>query len=631
MMFDKERLTQEDVLKLTNLSLSAKGDILTMTTLAGSGHPGGSMSSLDLYLVLLSYANLGKEGPRDRVVVSHGHTSPGVYSSLARLGHLPVDEVIAFFRKAGSPFEGHVVKGIPFIDWSTGNLGQGLSAGCGFALAGKMRKEAAHVYVFMGDGEQQKGQLGEARRFARKYGLSNITAFVDYNGLQISGPIENVMPQNIEENFLADGWDVLEIDGHDYNEIYRALRRTRENENPACIVARTVMGHSVSFMENKEKYHGSPLSEKEYGEAMKELGLENRLEFFKEKRKSVWTWNPVPDDTHIFVDTGIPFTYNDADKIDGRTAFGKALKDLGDRNISKGTLVAAFDCDLAASVKTGDFAKAYPDYFFQGGIQEHNAATVSGAMSGDGILTFFADFGVFGIDETYNQQRLNDINKTNLKTVLTHVGLDVGPDGKTHQCVDYIGLAANLHNYKVIVPCDPNQTDRAVRYAAATKGNFLVATGRSRWPVMYKDDGIPLYGDGYDFQYGKMDVIKKAEEGVIITYGGMAARALDISARLADRGVLLGVVNMPCVKEIDEEVMKMLAGLPLIVTYEDHNVRTGIAPLIARHLLKFGYAGRMESFGVTGYGVSGDADDAYAAEGLDVDSMTAALLKLFQQ
>jgi transketolase len=629
-MFDKEKLTEEEVLRLRNLSLSAKGDILTMTTLAGSGHPGGSMSSLDLYLMIFSYANLGKEGPRDRIVVSHGHTSPGVYSSLARLGHLPIDEVIAFFRKAKSPFEGHVVKGIPFIDWSTGNLGQGLSAACGFALAGKMRKEATRVYVFMGDGEQQKGQLGEARRFAKKFGLSNITAFIDYNGLQISGPIENVMPQNIEENFLADGWDILEIDGHNYGEIYKALRRTRDNENPTCIIARTIMGHGVSFMENKEKYHGSPLNEKEYGEAMKELGLENNLEQFKEKRKGMWTWRPDSDEKEIVVDTGTPFTYRDEDKVDGRTAFGKALKDLGDKNISKGTLVAAFDCDLAASVKTGDFAKAFPDYFFQGGIQEHNTATVSGALSSDGVLTFFADFGVFGIDETYNQQRLNDINKANLKTVLTHVGLDVGPDGKTHQCVDYIGLAGNLHNYKVIVPCDPNQTDRVVRYAAATKGNFLVATGRSRWAVMYKAGGVPLYGDGYNFQYGKMDVIRPGEKGVIITFGGMVARALDICARLYGQGVSVGVVNMPCVKEIDEEVMKSLLTLPLIVTYEDHNVRTGIAPLVTRCLLKMGYTGRMESFGVKNYGVSGDADDAYAAEGLDVDSMTEALLKLIR-
>ncbi|MBA4418119.1 MAG: transketolase [Syntrophus sp. (in: bacteria)] len=628
-MFEKERLTEEELQKLKELSRLAKGDIVTMTRLSGSGHPGGSISSLDAYLVLFSYGNFSAP-PRDRIVVSHGHTSPGVYSSLARLGHLPIDEVIAFFRKGGSPFEGHVVKGIPFIDWSTGNLGQGLSAGCGFALAARMRNESSHVYVFMGDGEQQKGQIGEARRFAKKFGLSNITALIDYNGLQISGAIDCVMPQNIVENYLSDGWDVLEIDGHDYNEIYKALRRTRDNESPTCIVARTVMGKGIPFMENKEKYHGSPLNEKEYKEAIEVLGLEDRFESYKEMRKGTWTWKPVIREQAIAVDTGIPFTYQDGDKVDGRTAFGKALKDIGEKNIPGGTLVCAFDCDLASSVKTDNFAKAFPEYFFQGGIQEHNTATVSGAVSSDGILTFFAAFGAFGIDETYNQQRLNDINKTNLKLVLTHLGLDVGQDGKTHQCVDYIGLANNLHNFKVIVPCDPNQTDRVIRYVAATKGNFLVGMGRSRWAVIYKDDMVPLYGDGYTFQYGKMDIIKEGSDGMVIAYGGMIGRALEIHNKLALEGVSMGVVNMPCVKEIDEEALKSLLALPLIVTYEDHNVRTGIAPLIASYLLKHGYKGRVDSFGVKNYGVSGDADEAYAAEGLDVDSMCAALLKFLK-
>ena len=224
---------------------------------------------------------------RDRIVVSHGHTSPGVYSALARLGHLPVDEVIAFFRKAKSPFEGHVVKGIPFIDWSTGNLGQGLSAGCGFAMASKIKKEDSHVYVLMGDGEQQKGQIGEARRFANKFGLSNITAIIDYNKLQISGGIEKVMPQNIIENFLSDDWEVIEINGHDYNEIYAALKTARNAVNPVCIVANTVMGNGISFMENKEKYHGSPLNAAEYKDAMDILGLDDKLDFYKEKRKGV--------------------------------------------------------------------------------------------------------------------------------------------------------------------------------------------------------------------------------------------------------------------------------------------------------------------------------------------------------
>lgn len=233
-MFDADKLTDKQIQDLTELSRLAKGDILTMTHLAGTGHPGGSMSSLDLYLTVFSQADLTGTHP-DQIVVSHGHTSPGAYASLARLGHMPVEEVVAFFRKTGSPFEGHVVRGIPFIRWSTGNLGQGLSAGVGFAIAAKMHGDLSHVYVFMGDGEQQKGQISEARRLAMKYGLTNITALVDYNKLQISGSIDLVMPQNIVENYLSDGWDIIEINGHDYQEIYSALKRARVHLPGVCV------------------------------------------------------------------------------------------------------------------------------------------------------------------------------------------------------------------------------------------------------------------------------------------------------------------------------------------------------------------------------------------------------------
>lgn len=628
-MFDREALTEQEITRLKELSHLAKGDIITMTHLAGSGHPGGSMSSLDLYLALFSCATL-KGDKRDRVVVSHGHTSPGAYSALARLGHLPPDEVVAFFRKAGSPFEGHVVKGIPFIDWSTGNLGQGLSVGCGFALASRIRKEDSHVWVMMGDGEQQKGQIGEARRFAKKYGLSNLTAIVDYNGLQISGAIDHVMPQNIAENFLSDGWDLLEIDGHDYREIYGALKKAREGSNPVCILARTVMGKGVSFMENKEKYHGSPLNDAEYKEAMALLGFEDRRDYYKDLRKGKWTWTNPYLAPVVKIEEGAPRTYHDKDKIDNRTAFGNALSDLADVNIPKGQPVAAFDCDLAGSVKTSVLAKAHPECLIQSGIQEHHTATAAGALSVSGVLTFFADFGVFGIDETFNQQRLNDINRTNLKVALTHVGLDVGPDGKTHQCVDYAGLARNLYSFKTIVPCDANQADRVVRWAASAWGNVLIAMGRNRWPVLYSEKGVPCFADGYVFEYGKMDVMREGHDGAILTYGGLVSRALEVSDRLKERNLSIGVVNMPCVNEIDEGVMEGIKGLPLVVTYEDHNRLTGIAPVITRYLLQRGFTGRFESFGTTRYGVSGETDEVLADQGLDVESMTSALLALAQ-
>lgn len=629
MVFDKEKLSREELKGLQELSRQAKGDILKMTKVAGSGHPGGSMSSLDIYLVVFSYANVN-DPIRDRFVVSHGHTSPGVYSVLARLGHLPVDEVIAFFRKAGSPYEGHVVRGIPFIDWSTGNLGQGLSAGCGFALRASLKKEDFHVYVLMSDGEQAKGQVAEARRFASKFGLSNVTAIVDYNQIQISGNVNKVMPVHIVEDYLADGWDVIEIDGHSHSEIYSALRRARKTSKPTCIVANTVIGKGVSFMEGKEEYHGRALNDSEYLKAMEVLGLEDDLPIYREKRKTIWNWRPSSEDRSIAVDVGQAFTYSDKDGLDNRTAFGKALKDLGTKNIPHGRPVAVFDCDLASSVKTSDFAAAFPDCFFEGGVQEHNTATVSGVLSTMGVLTFFADFGAFGIDETYNQHRLNDINHANLKLVVTHLGLDVGQDGKTHQCVDYADLSRNLHNMRTIIPADANQTDRVVRFAASEPGNFLIGMGRSKWPVICHEDGRAFFADGYSFVYGKMEVVRHGKGAAIIAYGGMVSRALQIRDRLSESGLDVAVVNMPCVNETDDETLRSLIDLPSICTYEDHNVATGIGPQIAYSLLNMKYGGRMMSFGVKRYGFSGDTEELLKAEGLDVDSMVETLLGILK-
>jgi transketolase len=626
MAFEQEVLTGEEVSRLKEVARLAKGDIIKMTRLAGSGHPGGSMSSLDLYLTVFSYANL--TGPvRDRIIVSHGHTSPGVYAALARLGHLPVDEVVAFFRKSDSPYEGHVVRSIPYIDWSTGNLGQGLSAGCGFALSAKLRKEDFHVYVLMSDGEQAKGQVSEARRFAKKYGLGNITVLIDYNRIQISGCVDDVMPVNIAQNYLADGWDVIEVDGHNASEVYAALRKARLTENPACILAHTVIGNGVPFMEGKADYHGRALNEKEYPQALAILGIEDDLQRYKELRKGAPRWQPAASNAASAgsINTGTPFTYSDADGVDNRSAFGKALRDLAENNIPSGTLIAAFDCDLASSVKTSDFCKCSPDQFFQCGVQEHNAATIAGALSTAGVVTFFADFGVFALDETYNQHRLNDINKTNIKVVATHLGLDVGQDGKTHQCIDYIGLTRNLYNFKTIIPADTNQVDRVTRYIAATNGNFLIGTGRSKWPLIHDEKGMPFFANGYVFKYGKMDMIRSGDDAAVITYGGMLGRALAMRERLAKEGISLAVVNMACVNDVDADLMQALLRLKGIFTYEDHNPSTGIMPPVAYYLLQHGYRGKVQSFGVKEYGKSGDTEELLKAEKLDIESMTEAL------
>ena len=627
--FDAEKLDQGSIKKLSELARLARGDILKMTTLAASGHPGGSMSSIDFYLVLYSYANVHPQSPsdpdRDRIVISHGHTSPGVYAALGRIGFFPNEAAIATFRKAGSPFEGHVEKGVPGVEWNTGNLGQGLSAGCGFALGSKILKKGFHVFVTMGCGEQQKGQISEARRFAIKYGLDNLTVIIDYNLRQISGVTPEIMPQNISKNFESDGWQVLEVNGHQFQEIYSTFRKATHSKHPTVIIAHTTMGKGISFMEGKEEFHGRALTLEEYKKAIQELEIEEDLDRYRQIREKgtlPFPGRKYPKEAPS-IQIGNPRNYEKDQKLDNRSAFGNALVDIAKSSLREDYFlpVAVFDCDLASSVKTAGFAKQFPNHFFQGGIQEHNTVTIAGSISTLGLLSFFADFGVFGVDETYNQHRLNDINETNLKLICTHNGMDVGEDGKTHQCIDYIGVMKNLFGYKIILPADPNQTDRVIRYVAKTHGNFLVAMGRSPIPILLTEEGTLLFGNPYEFRYGKADLVRNGKDAAIITTGGMVYRAVQAWQKLKEKGIKVQVLNISCLSDLDIEAILKAAHTGTVITYEDHQIHTGLGSLVANVIAEHGLPIRFRKMGITQYGSSGKPDDLYRMQGLDIESL----------
>lgn len=638
--FEPEFLQPEAIEALHALGRKTRADVLRMTTLAASGHPGGSMSSMEMYLLLWALADVDPAAPhrpdRDRIVVSHGHTSPGVYSVLGNLGFFDVEDAVAHFRQAGSPWEGHVERCVPGVEWSTGNLGQGLSAGCGMALAARVRKTPFHVFVVMGDGEQQKGQISEARRFAVKYGLSNLTCLVDRNHLQISGKTESVMPQNVEENFRSDGWKVVSVDGHDLQALYAAIREAvRGGGRCTAIVAETVMGKGVPFMENDEKWHGQALSEEQCRQALEILGQPGDLERYRERRArgtKHLAGAHLPEFRPV-MDTGAPVVYAPGRATDNRSAWGRALEDIAKANAGRedSTPLALFDCDLAVSVKTAGFAQAAPDRFFQTGIMEHHAAVAAGALSCQDVQVFWSDFGVFGVDETYNQQRLNDINEANLKVVCTHVGLDVGEDGKTHQCIDYVGALANLFHFKVVIPADPNQTDRVVRWAAAQPGNLFVGMGRSKLNPVVDAEGEPFFGADYVFEYGRADLLRNGPDAVVAAMGSAVPRALKAAELLAGEGLRVTVLNISCPLAVDEGTLSCIQSIGRLVTVEDHNVRTGLGASIARRLVETGRHARVILLGVKDYAASGVPDDVMRLQEMDETAVANAVRTLCER
>ncbi|KLO24534.1 MULTISPECIES: transketolase [unclassified Marinitoga] len=612
--------------ELKELAKICRGDIIKMTTVAKSGHPGGSMSSIDMYLSVFNLANIDPKNPydykRDRVVISHGHTSPGVYSALSRLGFLNPDEVIAGFRHSGSIFEGHITRGIPGIEWTTGNLGQGLSAGVGMALASKITGNNYHVFVLHSDGEAPKGQIAEARRTAKKENLNNLTVLVDYNDIQISGRARDVLYVDLFKEYESAGWNIIEVDGHDFEQLFNAIEEAKNYKlGPTVIIAKTIIGKGVSFMENRHEYHGAPLNDVEADKALKELGVENDIEKYKEMRKTLPLLRKKLefDDYVITADAGTPITYTKEDKVDNRGAFGNAIADLA--KINKGKIVAV-DCDLKPSVKLGKFEKVSPETYVQIGIQEHNAATIAGAMSVCGVIPFFADFGVFGLDETFNQQRLNDINHTNLKTAVTHCGIDIGEDGKTHHEINYIGIVRSFFDTKLIVPADPNQTDRAVRYAASTLGNVVIAMGRSKIPVILDENGNPYFGETYEFEYGKMDILRKGEKLTILTHGSVAYKAVKVADKLKKEGINISVINVSAPLEFDASKISEYIDNSHIIIYEDHNKYNGLMVEFSKSVVENRLSPlSVENLGIDNYSPSGNNENLFKIFGLDEDSL----------
>ncbi len=245
---------------------------------AQSGHVGGSFSVADILTVLyFEKMNIDPKNPkdpdRDRFVLSKGHCTPTMYATLALKGYFPVED-LKTFRNVDSYLSGHVdMPKVPGVDMSAGSLGQGLSAAIGMAIAGKVDKKDYRVYAALGDGEIQEGQIWEAAMAAGNYGLDNLTVFVDNNNLQIDGTIEEVMsPYPIDEKFRAFKWNVITIDGHDYAQIADAIDAAKEAKGrPTMIVAKTVKGKGVSFMENNVKFHGSTPTAEQFEQAFKEL------------------------------------------------------------------------------------------------------------------------------------------------------------------------------------------------------------------------------------------------------------------------------------------------------------------------------------------------------------------------
>jgi transketolase len=410
--------------------------------------------------------------------------------------------------------------------------------------------------------------------------------------------------------------------GNDHQAVYQAYRRAIQGEagdasRPTVLLLHTVMGFGIPDIEDQAKYHGQALEMDKAEAALKLLDADNDLNIWAERRASSPppAHRDAPPAVPVTLELGTPRDYTADNAPDNRAAYGNVLEDLAVlNNAGEAPKVVAITCDLEGSVKMNAFHAKSPHAFFEAGIQEHAAASIGGRLSREGFVTFFSTFGVFGVDEVYNQLRINDFNQSQLKVVCTHVGLSVGEDGPTHQCIDYLALLGALPGFRLIVPADANQTDRAIRYIAQAPGNFFVGLPRAKAPTVCNPDGTPRYAGDYTFTPGEADLVAPGDDPAICAIGPMVGAALEARATLAEQGIDAAVWNFASVDPLPADAVREAAKTGVIVTVEDHGVWGGLGSRIAERCVAWPVV--LRKMGVRGYQTSGPASELYAAAGL---------------
>ncbi len=615
---------QIDLLKV--FSRSCRRSIVEMVTNAQSGHPGGSLSSIDflatLYLFVLNQTN-------EPIVVSNGHISPAIYSILAELKVIPKQRVVEKFRSIDDIYEGHVNRQVPGVWYGTGPLGAGASVGAGFALAQKLKNSDKKTYLSMGDGEQQEGQVFEMLNFAKKYELNNLIMFIDYNQVQLTSSLAEIMPIDIKAIYEACGWEVLETDAHNFADIWNTLSKAQTIKNkPVCILGHSIMGQGVSFMEetgrNKQAtWHGKSPSKAETealysGELMLSADEQKLIEdFLKEHPSQIKTPETIEAGKDCGINTGTPTVYGPQDVTDCRSAYGNALANLAELNPQ----ILGMTADLEDSVKTGMMKKVAPERHIECGIAEQHMVSLAGGLSLNNFVPFCSTFGAFMSSRAKDQARVNDINEANVKMVATHCGLSVGEDGPTHQAIDDIGSFMGFFHTNILEPADPNQCDRIIRFISNYNGNFYVRMGRAKLSTICKEDGTAFFGADYKFQLGKADIIRTGGDVTIVASGPMVERAVKVADKLKGE-FAVEVIAVSSFKPFDEETIVASAKKTgFVISIEDHNIHTGLASLVLKTLGKHNLPAKFHGLGVNEYQLSGPADDLYNKTGLTAEAM----------
>src|SRR5579871_2646268 len=440
--------TDPQVQQWVNLAQQLRVDSIRCTTAAGSGHPTSSMSAADLMAVLMSsYLHYDFDNPKnpnnDHLIFSKGHAAPLLYSMYKAAGAIS-DEELLTLRKFGSRIEGHPTPVLPWVDVATGSLGQGLPIGVGLALCGKyLDKLPYRMWVLLGDSETAEGSVWEAFDHATHYKLDNLIAIIDVNRLGQRGETElGWNTAAYEARAKGFGWNAIVIDGHNYDEINAAYTQAIQTKDvPTAIIAKTMKGKGVSFLENKEGWHGKALNKDQEEQALKELNPVRSMTYPVHKPENL---QPAAEAEKKALELPV---YDGKEAVATRKAYGDALKALGAANPD----VVGLDGEVSNSTYAEEFAKAYPDRYFEQYIAEQQLVASAVGMSVRHKIPFASTFAAF-FSRAYDFIRMAAISRANIRLVGSHAGVSIGEDGPSQMALEDFAALRAVHSSAVLHP-----------------------------------------------------------------------------------------------------------------------------------------------------------------------------------
>jgi transketolase len=546
--------------------------ILTMTTQAGSGHPTSSLSATELMAGLMfgGIFRFDLDNPKhpnnDRLIFSKGHATPLFYSLWALAGKLTEDEIMTY-RHFGSPLEGHPTMSFRYTEAATGSLGQGLSIGLGVALNAKYLDKLPYTtYVLLGDSEMAEGSQWEAMQLAVHYKLDNLVGILDVNRLGQRG--ETMYGHDLmayEKRIAAFGWETILVDGHSFPEVVGAYEQAMTvTDKPVMIIARTIKGKGISFLEDKNGWHGKPLNQEQLAKALPELGPVD---------KSVRGVVSPPEDlkpAKAAPQAAAPPAYEPGTSLATRKAYGNALKRL----YPQFPQLVSLDGEVSNSTYAEIFKEAYPGQFFEMYIAEQNMVGAGLGLATRGKIPFVSTFAAF-FSRAFDQIRMSQYSEPNLKFAGSHAGVSIGEDGPSQMGLEDLAMFRAVLNSVVLYPADAVATERLVEAALKHPGIVYLRTTRMGTPI--------IYGPEEEFPLGGCKVLRQSDNDLatVIGAGITLFEALAAYEELRQEGMAIRVIDLYSVKPVDAATLLKAAGATQgLITVEDHYPAGGIGEAV---------------------------------------------------